>query len=77
MIRNEILLYPNPTKNHFEIRGSHIFNEVKIFDMQGKIHYHLFPRAKNILFGMDQKEIYLAILKSNKQITPRKIVVHY
>ena len=78
--QNESLsIYPNPVTNNVTVSNSEIIDELKIFDMQGKIYLHLFPKQEIINIDMTSFSagLYFLQIISNNQMNTSKIIKNY
>jgi len=71
----DLSIYPNPTKNQFNITCAQIIDEIEIKDVMGKLIYHANPYDKNISLMIDEKGLYFVTVKSDQQITTRKLIM--
>jgi len=68
-------LYPNPNQNNFRIKSSLKINEVKIFDVNGKLVYS--KKENNITMADHSldKGLYLLELKTETEVLRKKMLV--
>jgi len=69
-------IYPNPITNILTVKNSETIDELKIFDMQGKMYLHISP--KNEIVNIDMSSfaagIYFLRIVSNNKISTSKVI---
>lgn len=69
-------IYPNPAINSLTIENFEIINELKIFDMQGKVRLHLSPKTETVNIDISHLPtgIYFLQIIGNNQVKNSKII---
>ena len=78
-IKNKVLIYPNPTTNHFTIYNSEFtINTVEIFDIAGKVIFEtaVADTKQKININILNKGIYIAKIYTLNGIISKRIVVY-
>lgn len=69
-------VYPNPVSHNVTVKNGKMIDELKIFDMQGKLCLHLSPKQEivNIDISSFPVGIYFLQIISNNKVSTSKIV---
>ena len=73
----DLTIYPNPTKNKFNITSSQIIDEIEIVDVLGKLIYRAETHAKNISLAIGTDGLYFVTLKSDQQAVIKKLIIRH
>jgi hypothetical protein len=69
-------IYPNPVTNNLTVEHTETIDDLKIFDMQGKIYLHLSPKKETVNIDMTSfaAGIYFLRIVSNDKINTSKVI---
>ena len=73
--RNNLVLFPNPTKGIFNIKTNQKIEKAKIYDISGKIIQNLFPLNSKIDVSKLEDGIYFIEILSDGKIQRKKFVL--
>ncbi len=71
----ELSIYPNPSKNQFNITSGQNIDEIEIRDILGKTFYRAEANSKNVSLSIGTEGLYFVTIKLDQQTITRKIVV--
>ena len=69
-------IYPNPVTNNLTVANNGLIDDLKIFDIQGKIYLNFAPKAETINIDMSSfaAGVYFLRLVSNGKISTSKVI---
>ncbi len=70
-----ISIYPNPSSGFFRINAEVVIDEIKVFDLAGKLMYNADVSSKYYEISLPQSGFYFIELKSGDDTFTQKIVV--
>lgn len=74
---NQLIIYPNPTKDAFSIRTELVFNQIIVQDISGKTITQFQPNTNNVYqLNNLQNGIYLINLLTDKKVKTQKIIIN-
>ena len=74
--KDNISIYPNPVINNLTIKNEEAIDELKIFDVQGKMHLHLSPKSEIVDIDMSlfPAGVYFLQIVSQNKVNTSKII---
>ena len=74
--KDNISIYPNPVINNLTIKNEETINELRIFDVQGKMQLHLSPKSEIIDIDMSlfSAGVYFLQIVSHNKVNTSKII---
>lgn len=72
---NKIIIYPNPSKDIFEIQSEENITEVQLFDMIGRQLKNLKITNKSVDVSNIKTGNYLLLIKTNNTLSTHKIII--
>ena len=74
--KDNISIYPNPVINNLTIKNEEAIDELKIFDVQGKMQLHLSPKSEIIDIDMSlfPAGVYFLQIVSHNKVNTSKII---
>jgi len=74
--KDNISIYPNPVINNLTIKNEEVIDELKIFDVQGKMQLHLSPKSEIIDIDMSlfPAGVYFLQIVSHNKVNTSKII---
>ena len=69
-------IYPNPVTNNLTVANSGLIEDLKIFDIQGKIYLNIAPKSETVNIDMSSfaAGVYFLRLVSNGKISTSKVI---
>ena len=69
-------IYPNPVTNNLTVEHSEAIDDLKIFDLQGKMYLHISPKKETVNIDMTSfaTGIYFLRIMSNDRISTSKVI---
>jgi D-alanyl-D-alanine carboxypeptidase len=71
----DLIVYPNPTKGHFNIKCAQIITEIVINNMLGRVIYQANQNRKETSITINKDGLYLVTIKTDQKSTTIKLIV--
>jgi len=75
-LQTDYKIFPNPVTSNLTVEHSETIDDLKIFDMQGKMYLHILPKTETVNIDMSSLEagIYFLRIVSNDKINTSKVM---
>lgn len=74
-MKNELDIYPNPSRGNFTVRAKNKIDEIRISDMTGRIVYECRPGSLTAPLQLESDGIYFVQVRSENKLSNLKLVV--